>query len=292
MRQWPRLVAAGDRAGLLAMLLAVSSASFLPLCLLLGGGDASPFLFSFLVGLGATLGYLAMLLAGWWWLLVDPAFWRLVARRLCSRWMAVGAAGNPSHALLGWSSGFLGVPAASVLHQAWPLFALLLTGLLFRSEGRFQRLDGRLAFLLLLGLGGVGMVVSGQVGELWFVSAGFAWSLAPGVTLALLSGAEHRDGHGGTVARGPGVCGKPLLHFQSAVECPAVLASDSKPLGHRKPGILGAGRVLQGRRKPDKNWELTGKPGGSSPYGPQPAAPGPDLQSLDQSQTQTGRLGQ
>ena len=46
------------------MLLAVSSASFLPLCLLLGEGDASPFLFSFLVGLGATLGYLAMLLAG------------------------------------------------------------------------------------------------------------------------------------------------------------------------------------------------------------------------------------
>ena len=32
------------------------------------------------------------------------------------------------------------------------------------------------------------MVVSGQVGELWFLSAGFAWSLAPGVTLALLSG--------------------------------------------------------------------------------------------------------
>ena len=129
-----------------------------------------------------------MLLTGWWWLLGRWAFWRLVASRLCSRWMAVGAAGNASHALLGWSSGFLGVPAASVFYQAWPLFALLLTGLLFHREGRFQYLDGRLAFLLLLGLGGVGMVVSGQVGELWFLSLGFAWSLAPGVTLALLSG--------------------------------------------------------------------------------------------------------
>ena len=129
-----------------------------------------------------------MLLACWWWLLGRWAFWRLAVSRLCSRWMAVGAAGNASHALLGWSSGFLGVPAASVLYQAWPLFALLLTGLLFHREGRFQHLDGRLAFLLLLGLGGVGMVVSGQVGELWFLSVGFAWSLAPGVTLALLSG--------------------------------------------------------------------------------------------------------
>ena len=48
----------------------------------------------------------------------------------------------------------------------------------------------------------------------------------------------------------------------------SVLAGDSKPLGYREPGPLGAGRVLQGRRKPGKNRERTGKPGDSPAYGP------------------------
>ena len=53
----------------------------------------------------------------------------------------------------------------------------------------------------------------------------------------------------------------------AAQEPLTVLAGDSKPLGYREPGPLGAGRVLQGRRKPGKNRERTGKPGDSPAYG-------------------------
>ena len=59
---WPWLVAAGDGAGLLAMLLAAFSASLLPLCLILGEVTPPPSWFSFLVGLGASSCYLVILL--------------------------------------------------------------------------------------------------------------------------------------------------------------------------------------------------------------------------------------
>ena len=82
---------------------------------------------------------------------------------------------------------------------------------------------------------------------------------------------EHWDGHGGTMARGPTVGGNSLTSPVWS-RTPNGSASDSKPLGHRKPGALGAGHVLQGRR-PDTNRERTAKPGRSPAMCPEPAPP-------------------
>ena len=146
------------------MCLAVLAGSPGPLVLSVAGGMGSPLLYGVPVGVGAVLGYCVVL--GMWYrsLFGLPGLWMSLGSRLwCGAifWCSVS---NFSEVLVAMSVRYVDISVAALLFQAWPVVAVVLTGILFRREGRFVWSGVGPLACLGLGLVGVGYVVMSQDG--------------------------------------------------------------------------------------------------------------------------------
>ena len=136
------------------------------------------------------LGCLLFLLVGNASLLRSREVWGLIRRRMFSWAMLFVILGSFQFALFTWSTRFIDISVASILLETWPILIIVLTGQLFRREGRFDRTSRGVFGFVIVGLVGFAFVTGSQSADFadLFGREGMALiSLAPGVLLAMLA---------------------------------------------------------------------------------------------------------
>ena len=170
------------------MLVAVGGFSVIPLVIGLGDGRENPLLFNAGWRFGVLLGCLSFLSFGNLPLLRDLEVWKLLWRRMFSWAMFFVIVGGFQFALFTWSTRFIDISVAAVLLETWPILLILLTGRLFRREGRFGGTSSNVFGFVVAGLVGFVFVTASHSADPELLS-GFGGvsliGLVPGVLFAV-----------------------------------------------------------------------------------------------------------
>lgn len=160
--------------------------SFVPLFVAYGGGD-SPFIFNAALGVGMSAGCAMILLIFFRGMVFSGEVWKAVLSRALSLAMILWVVGSFDLALYAWSTQFIDVVVAAALFEVWLISLVVLTGWLFREEGRYRRITPYTIFLFVAALIGIASVIVSQAGGIGtFILADTGRvNLAIGVALAL-----------------------------------------------------------------------------------------------------------
>ena len=75
-------------------------------------------------------------------------------------------------AIYAWSTQFIDVSVATALYETWPIFLVILTRWLFRTEARYRKITAKTIFLFGVAFLGIASVIASQAGGIGaFVSA-------------------------------------------------------------------------------------------------------------------------
>ena len=164
--------------------------SLAPLFVALGAGG-NPFIFSASWIVGMSIGCSLILLIAFRGMVFSGEVWRAVGARSLSFAMLLWVVNSFWTAIYAWSTQFIDVSVAAALFETWPLFLVILTGWLFRTEARYRKINAKTVFLFGVAVLGMASVIASQAGGIGaFVSAdtgGGGVNLAIGVALALFA---------------------------------------------------------------------------------------------------------
>ena len=165
----------------------VVATSFAPLLVALGAGE-TPFIFSAAWGAGEVAGLSPILLLRFREIIFSrEARKAVISQTLClamflwtinSLWIAAYA----------WSTRFIDVAVAAALFETWPVFLVILTARLFRTEARYRKITKRTLLFFGIAILGIIFVFASEAGG--FVSPTSLEkpaNLAAGVGLTLLA---------------------------------------------------------------------------------------------------------
>ena len=147
------------------MLIAVVGFSSIPLLIAGGNGSENPFLFSGALRFGLGVGHLLFLLGFYWSLFRQPEVLSLIWRRIFTWAMLFIVINQFEYALFAWSIRFIDISVTVILFETWPIFLILLTARLFRSEQRYRRTTRAMALMLIISFAGFALVTISQVEE-------------------------------------------------------------------------------------------------------------------------------
>ena len=158
--------------------------SLLPLFIAFGGGE-SPFLFSAAWRMGETAALTLVLLTVFRKTTFSGKTWRTVGSRSLSVPTTLWTVGLFSLAMYAWATRYIEAAAAAALFETWPVFMVILTGWLFRLEGRYRKTTLKTWLAFALAIAGSVLVIASQAGGFGaFVSEETNWArLAAGVIL-------------------------------------------------------------------------------------------------------------
>ena len=176
----------GNRVAIGYMLVAVTLFSSLPLVIAWGGGERAPFLFNAAMNAGVVLACLVFMTALYRSLIFNGANLRIIARRIFDIKIGLSIFANFNFAFFAWSTRFVDVSVSAILFESWPIFIILITARLFRSDARYHEITSEMLLLLALGLVGFAFVVVGQAGGFANIQTGGLALLIAGVALAVL----------------------------------------------------------------------------------------------------------
>ena len=169
------------------MVLAVFCWSFMPL-FIAWGSDDSPFIFNAAWKLGAATVCIIFLMVVYRSLIFRGDVWSVVWRRIADWSLLFWVISYFSVALYAWSTQFIDVSVTAVLYEVYLILLVLVTGRLFRNEGRYRKITPLGIFLFILALAGVACVIASQTGGLGVFSDTASMSLSSlviGFALAL-----------------------------------------------------------------------------------------------------------
>ena len=170
------------------MLLAVLSYSLLPVFIHAGEGHKAPFMYNAVIALFGRIGISIYLIVFYRRQLFDHEIWRAV-RLNWRKWSLLGVLlGAFDYAVFGWSLRYIDVSIATILHETWPIWMILLTGKMFQSEKRYENVNVFGWVCILMGFIGLGFVILSQTGYAVFGKENMSWLyLFLGVLFALVS---------------------------------------------------------------------------------------------------------
>lgn len=182
-------VSGGRRNGAAAGLMLASALglSLNPLLISLGHGDESPFLFNASLKLGLIIGSLFFLITVHWTLVRSRSILSLLWRRAFSWAILIAIIGNFEFAMFGWSTRFIDISVTTILYEIWPIFMILLLPRLYKEEERYRQITPGIVGLLVLCFMGITFGVFSQTGALGNLGGITLFTLAIGVSLALVS---------------------------------------------------------------------------------------------------------
>ena len=160
-----RLKGTGNGSAVSYMMLTVAGFSMIPLVVAWGGGAENPLLFNSGWRLGVVIGCLFFLPICNGSLLRNRIAWQLIWQRTFSWAMLFVIIGSFQFALFTYSTRFIDIAIAAVLLETWPIFLIILTGQLFKSEHRFRATSVTTFILVALGFGGFILVIASQTAD-------------------------------------------------------------------------------------------------------------------------------
>ena len=146
------------------MFLAVVGFSFVPLLVAVGGGRASPFLFTAGVSLGTGLGSAVFLAAAFRPVLYNRSVMSLISQRLLSWSLFLVVINQFVYSLFAWSTRYLDFSVVATLFETWPIFLIVLTAILYRAQARYYKITLSMMWLLVTGFVGFAFVTTSQSG--------------------------------------------------------------------------------------------------------------------------------
>ena len=161
--------------------------SFAPLLFAFGVGD-SPFIFTMWWRLSALAGCALFLLTIFRKTLFKKDVCGAVGRRLLSFALLCWLASFFDNTLYAWSTQYVDVSVTAALYETWPVFFVVLTGWLFKSDERYRKITARTIFPFLFALLGIAFVIASQAGgfSVFLPANDGDWgNLAKGAGLAL-----------------------------------------------------------------------------------------------------------
>ena len=170
------------------MLAAVLLYSLLPVFITWGEGYKAPFMYNAVSTLFTSIGISVYLIVFYRHQLFDREIWR-VACRNWQRWSLLGVLlGTFNYAVFGWSLRYIDVSVAAVLFETWPLWMILLTGIMFQGEHRYENVNAFGWICILMGFTGLGFVILSQTGDVVFGKENISFFyLFLGVLFALIA---------------------------------------------------------------------------------------------------------
>ena len=142
--------------------------ALMPVFIVWGDAKNAPFAFNAVITLFVGLGTFVFLSAFYRKQLFNKEIWSAVFRNLW-KWSLFGLfASYFAYAIFSWSLKYIDVSVASVLFETWPLWLILMTGIMFKKENRYENINTSKWFFLLMGFAGLVFVVLSQYEELSF----------------------------------------------------------------------------------------------------------------------------
>ena len=170
------------------MLVSIFFYALVPVFITWGEGHKAPFMYNTVILLFLNMGISIFLFVFYRRQILDREIWEIV-RRNWRRWSLLGVLlGVFQYAVFGWALRYINVSVASVLYATWPLWMILLTGKMFKSEGRHENVGTFGWVCLLMGFAGLGFVVLCQTSDVTVGKENMSWLyLFLGMLLALIA---------------------------------------------------------------------------------------------------------
>ena len=169
------------------MFVTVSLGSLIPLVIAWAGGGDNPFIFNAGMTAGVVLGCLVFVVVRYRGLVMKRGNLRLIIRKALDLRIAWTIAANFNFAFFAWSTQFVDITVTAILFEMWPIFIILLTARLFRTEARFRTITHATLLLLFTGFAGFAFVMVGQGGGLESIETTDLAALTIGVSLAVIA---------------------------------------------------------------------------------------------------------
>lgn len=143
------------------MFVAVMGFSLIPL-FVAWGGSQSPFIFNAMWKVGLAIVCVLFVTIAYRSLIFDKYVWKAVAQNAVNRSMLLWLVGYVDFALYAWSTQFIDVSVSAILFETSPILLILLTGWLFRDDGRYRKITARTLLLFAIAFVGVAAVIASQ----------------------------------------------------------------------------------------------------------------------------------
>lgn len=183
------LTRSGQRNGVAIayMFVTVSLGSLIPLVIAWSGGGDSPFLFNAGMTSGVVLGCLVFIVVRYQPLVFNRANLRIISGRAVDLRIVWTIAANFNFAFFAWSTQFIDITVTAILFETWPIFIILLTARLFRTENRYRSITNEMLLMFFVGFAGFAFVVVGQGGGFGSIERAGLATLSAGVSLAIIA---------------------------------------------------------------------------------------------------------
>ena len=147
------------------MLVSVLFFALAPVLIIWGEGHKAPFMYNAVRTLFACIGILIFLVVFYHRQLFDREILQAVSRNWRS-WSLLGiSVGFFDYAVFSWSLKYIDVSVASVLYETWPLLMILLIGVIFKGENRYEKVGSSGWVFLLMGFAGLVFVILSQTDD-------------------------------------------------------------------------------------------------------------------------------
>ena len=148
------------------MMLSVFIASFAPLFFYNGKADDFPFFFNAIVKLSQCMAVGGFLFLNYKEELFNRQTWMCIKNNIFSWTVVLILIGGFDFALIGLSLKYIDISIVTVLHETWPIWAILLLNKILKKENRYSKINIFDLCLIFIAFIGMVFLVGSQTGDM------------------------------------------------------------------------------------------------------------------------------